>query len=143
MCELKMKKILISFLALSVLVLPMVSLAAVTEPLSGCTPSSKAVANVEDCVGLSTTAECTFTTDNCAICCLFSSVYTITDWVFALAIAVSSLMVIFGGFSIVTAAGDPSKVTSGRNMIMYAMIGFAVALFASAIPNVVKTLVGG
>jgi len=39
-------------------------------------------------------------------------------------------------------AGDTTKVSSGRNYIMYAAIGLIVGFLAKAIPAIVKLAVG-
>ncbi len=79
---------------------------------------------------------------DCGMCCLMNAIYTVTDWIFVLLIAIVAVMVIAGAFTLVTAAGAPEKVTSGRNYIIYAMIGMVVALLAKAIPAIVKGLMG-
>ena len=76
------------------------------------------------------------------MCCLLDAVYTATDWIFFIIIVVVGLLVIWGAFTIVTAGGAPEKATSGRNFILYALIGLAVALLAKAIPSIVKALIG-
>jgi len=76
------------------------------------------------------------------MCCLLDAIYTVTDWIFTVLIAVVGLMVLFGAFTLLTAAGAPEKVSSGRNYIIYAMVGMIVALFAKAIPSIVKAMLG-
>lgn len=139
-----MKKALVGILVLFFLAFPAISLAQLdTGPLTSCTVSGDAVDNLSFCSSFTGGSDCTFATDkNCAVCCLFGAIFTVTDWVFAAVLLISSLLVIFGGFNIATAGGDPSKVNTGRNYILFAMIGFAVALFASAIPNLVRALIG-
>jgi hypothetical protein len=86
---------------------------------------------------------CDFTTNNlCGICCVMNAIFTITNWIFFALIAIVALLVIFGGFTIATAGGDPGKVNTGRNYILFSMIGFGVALLSRAIPSVVKALLG-
>lgn len=45
----------------------------------------------------------------------------------------SVIMIIVGGFQYITSAGDPSKVNSAKNTILYAVIGIVVVLFAQAL----------
>jgi hypothetical protein len=134
-----MKKLLaILTLILSFSLVPL-ALLAQDAPVSGCTVSAEAAAKIDIC----SVGACTFEGDtDCAVCCLFTAVYTVKNWVFFAVMAVSTIMVILGAFSIVTAGGDPSKLSSGRNYILYAMIGFAVALFSTAIPTLVQGLLG-
>jgi len=51
-------------------------------------------------------------------------------------------MIVFGGFYYVTAAGDPERVGKGRQFIIYALIGFIIALLARLIPAVVRFFLG-
>ena len=138
-----MKKLLaISILTLSFLLVPLTLLAQLDEPVSGCTVSKETASSTDICSKWSD-EKCYFAgSDNCAVCCLFSAIYTVKNWIFSGVMVVSTIIVIFGAFTITTAGGDPSKLTSGRNYILYAMIGFAVAAFSTAIPTLVKSLMG-
>lgn len=51
--------------------------------------------------------------------------------------ALAILMVIISGFRLVFARGNPERITSARNNIMYSLIGLAIAALASTIVNVV------
>lgn len=53
------------------------------------------------------------------------------------------IMLIWGGITYTTSAGDSNKVTSAKNTIMYAVIGLVVAIFAYAIVNFVLTSASG
>ncbi len=57
---------------------------------------------------------------------------------FTIAIPLTTIMVLWGGFKIVTSAGDPEKAKEGRKTILYAAAGFAVILLAKAIPGFVQ-----
>lgn len=52
------------------------------------------------------------------------------------------IMLIWGGITYTTSAGDSNKVTSAKNTILYAVIGLVVAIFAYAIVNFVLTNLG-
>ena len=56
------------------------------------------------------------------------------------AAAVAMFFIVWGGLSMVVSAGDESKATTGRNSVVYAMIGLAVALSAQMILSVVVDL---
>ena len=134
-----MKRILSIFLTLSFLLVPLALFAQADELASGCDVTSDAGSNLSIC----DEGACEFEDDeNCAICCLFSGLYTIRDWIFSGVMVIATIMVIFGAFTITTAGGDPSKLSTGRNYILYAMVGFAIALLSAAIPNIVKALMG-
>jgi hypothetical protein len=51
--------------------------------------------------------------------------------------AVSVLMVIFGALKFAVSMGDPKRVESARNTILYAIVGVVVAASAYAIVNFV------
>lgn len=52
------------------------------------------------------------------------------------------LMIIFGGITYTTSAGDPGKVKKAKDTIMYGLIGLVVAVLAFAIVNFVLANVG-
>ena len=76
------------------------------------------------------------------MCCLINTIYTVTDWVFYVLLIVVVLIIVFGAFYFVTAAGDPEKATKGRQLIVYALIGFIIALLARLIPAVIRFFLG-
>ena len=76
------------------------------------------------------------------MCCLINTIYTVTDWVFYVLVVIVALMIVFGGFYFVTAAGDPERATKGRQFIIYALIGLVVALLARLIPALVRFFMG-
>jgi hypothetical protein len=75
--------------------------------------------------------------------CFLDAVETVIDWIFFFLVAVASFLVIYGGFSIATSSGDEHKFKQGRDYILFAMIGLAVALLSKAVPALVRALVGG
>lgn len=66
----------------------------------------------------------------------------IINFIFYLAIALVPLMVIIGAFYILTAGGEEKKVTTGKNIIFYAIIGFAIILLAKGLVAVIKDILG-
>jgi len=106
-------------------------------------PTSCMMSHDVKITGCPTTGACDFTTNNlCGLCCVMNAIYTVTDWIFIILIAIVAIMVIWGGLTIVTAGGAPEKVANGRNYIVYAMVGFALALLSKAIPALVRTVLG-
>lgn len=75
------------------------------------------------------------------VCCILDSVYTVTDWVFWGLMVIASFLVVMGGIKIATAGGAKEKIDQGRDMIMYAMVGLAVALLARAVPAMVQAII--
>ena len=59
-----------------------------------------------------------------------------------IALPLSTIMVLVGAFQLITSSGDPEKVSQGRKTILYAALGFALALVAGGIVNIIKSLIG-
>ncbi len=105
--------------------------------LEGCTITVNA-ALLEGC-----TADCNFDANaKCGICCILQTLYKVTDWIFVILISLAGLFVVIGAMTLLMSAGDPSKVSSGRSYVMYAVIGLIVGLLARAIPAIVRLAVG-
>jgi hypothetical protein len=81
------------------------------------------------------------TTDG--VCCLLDLMSTIGDWIFAVVLILAVIMLIFGGFQFLLAGGDPGKVASGRQYIIYGVVGVAVAFLAKGIVALVQTILSG
>ena len=82
------------------------------------------------------------TTYDCPMCCLLDTIYTVTDWIFAGIVSLVVIFVLIGAFNLLTAAGSPEKIKSGRDLIIFASVGMLVALLAKAIPAIVKAILG-
>ena len=75
-------------------------------------------------------------------CCITELIYNITDWLFYILISIVVLLVIIGGSYYVTCGGDPEKADKGREIIIYALIGLVIAVFAKVIPGLAKIILG-
>ena len=143
--------VLISFL--SVLAVPLVASAqeppnecctlkrAITLDSAECSAGSVAaptVAAAGDCTG----DHCTASAEKWGMFCLMNTMYSITDWIFVILVALAGIFIIIGAMTLLMAAGSPEKVTSGRNYILYAAIGLIVGFLAKAIPNLVRMISG-
>lgn len=78
----------------------------------------------------------------CGACCILSAILNLTDWIFVGLIAISALMIIYGAYLFVMAGQDPGKADKGKNLLMYAAIGIAIAFFSRALPSMVKMMIG-
>jgi|SRR3989344_1267119 len=54
-----------------------------------------------------------------------------------------AIMVIYGGFQILTAGGTPEKFTTGRKTILYAVIGYGIIIISKGVTLILKQLLGG
>jgi len=142
----RMKKIFCSLILISLLLVTLVPSAVLAQPVEGCTIRHAQVEEFDvNCLPgevCDIGGGCGNETSAWGMCCMLDSVYTVIDWIFFGLIAVVSLFTIMGAFDILTAAGDPEKLKKGRERIMWAMIGLAVALLSRAIPSLVRAVIG-
>ena len=79
---------------------------------------------------------CTSTTPGSSqVFCILDKILTV---LFNLSIPITTIMVLVGGFQILTAAGDPEKFKTGRKTILYAVVGFAVVFLANSIVPIIQ-----
>lgn len=64
-------------------------------------------------------------------------------WIMGLLFAVATLFLILGGVYRVTAGGDPAQVDKSNTQFKNALIGYALAVLAPVLLQVVKGVVGG
>ena len=134
-----MKKAFLSLILISLLAVIAVPAMVLAQPVDSCTLRHDLTDFNPDCeIGLVDEN----VTSAWGMCCMLDAIYTAVDWIFFGLIAVVALFTIWGAFDILTAAGTPEKVAGGRQRIMYAMIGLAVALLSRAVPSLVKALIG-
>ena len=64
----------------------------------------------------------------------------IISFIFNVAVALAPLMIIIGAFYIMSAGGNPKRIETGKNIILYTVIGFAVILFARGLINIIQNI---
>ncbi len=52
-------------------------------------------------------------------------------------------MVVWGGFQMMTAAGNPEKFAAGKKTLTSAAIGFVIVLLASGVAQLIKSIFNG
>jgi hypothetical protein len=62
------------------------------------------------------------------------------NFIYWVGLSLVTIAIIIAGFLFLTSAGDPGKVQTAKKVLLYAVIGLFVALFARAIVYVVKSL---
>ena len=67
----------------------------------------------------------------------------IVKWILEIAMVLAPLVIVYGGFTYMTAMGEAAKVNTAKQIILYACIGFLLALLASSLINILKGLAGG
>ena len=66
----------------------------------------------------------------------------ITNFLFIIALVLAPLMIIIGAIYLLTSGGDPKKLETGKNIIIYTLIGLAIILLAKGLIAVLKTIIG-
>lgn len=66
-----------------------------------------------------------------------SNLQSILSIVFIVIGALCVVMVVIGGFKYVVSSGNPENTKAAKNTIIYALVGLALAFFATAIVNFV------
>jgi len=66
----------------------------------------------------------------------------VSDFLLFIAVPLTAIMALVGGFQMITAGGDPEKFSKGRKTLMYAAIGFAVVLIAGGVASIIKNFLG-
>ncbi|MEK7451400.1 MAG: pilin, partial [Patescibacteria group bacterium] len=57
----------------------------------------------------------------------------VLNYLIYISVPILALMILIGGFQILTARGDPGQITSGRKTITYAVIGFLIILLSKGV----------
>jgi len=61
----------------------------------------------------------------------------------AIAAPICGIMVVWGGFQMITARGNPEKFSEGKKTLLYAAVGFVVIIFASSVVPLIQSIFGG
>jgi magnesium-transporting ATPase (P-type) len=64
----------------------------------------------------------------------------VIDWIFGFLIAIVTLMIIISGYMFVTGGGNPDTIGKARNMLMYALVGLAVAVLSKGLIAIVQMI---
>ena len=157
-----MKKILSALVLLSVLAVLVVPMVVSAQGVPECCKIKRTITiDTETCnadqiaapPGLTPSASeprCPFTETVCpsggsekwGLFCVINTINTVVDWIFIVLIALTVFFVLMGAITILTAAGAPEKISKGRDYILYAAIALVVAFIASAVPAIVKAVMG-
>lgn len=113
-----MKKILLASVLFSFLVFPVVGLAGLVAPAEGIPETITGAADIINII------------DNLA------------NWLFAILLAIAMVFIILAAFQFLTSGGDPARVTSARQSLMYALVGIAIAFLARGLVFLVRFVLG-
>ncbi|MGB4253601.1 MAG: hypothetical protein WBJ22_00560, partial [Minisyncoccales bacterium] len=56
-------------------------------------------------------------------------------------VAAIAILFIIAGILFLTAGGDPAKISKSKTMILYGLVGLALALLARIVPAIIKSIV--
>ena len=73
---------------------------------------------------------------------LVSAIDKIVNMLFTFLIIIAVVLFIWGGVVIVSSGGDAEKVTQGRNIILYAVVGLVVAFLSKAFAAFIERFLG-
>ncbi|MFA5791494.1 MAG: hypothetical protein WC884_00440 [Candidatus Paceibacterota bacterium] len=115
----KIKKLIISILVFSILIVPVLSFAAAGDPLVTCT-------------------------DNCNWNELMTLINTVIHFIlFYLAIPIAAIMFIYAGFLLITAGGEAAGArTKAKSIFTNALIGLILAAAAWLIIKLILSILG-
>jgi hypothetical protein len=71
---------------------------------------------------------------------LMALINTIGNWIFAALVAVAVIFMIVAGFFYITGGGNEENIRKGKNMLISALIGVAIALAARGLVAIVMSL---
>lgn len=73
----------------------------------------------------------------------FSGIFgAIADFLLLVATPILAIMLLYGGYQMMFAGGDPEKFKSGKTTILYATLGFAIILIAKGAEAIIKSVMG-
>ena len=67
----------------------------------------------------------------------------ITNWAFAILLAIAVIFLIIAGFQFIFAQGDPDKVKTARMMVLWSLVGVLVAILARGLVELVRQALKG
>ena len=66
----------------------------------------------------------------------------ITNWLFAILIAIAAMFLIIAGIQYISAQGDPEKIKAAHQKVLYSLIGVIVALLAKGLVTLMERIIG-
>ena len=66
----------------------------------------------------------------------------VVNLIFRAAIVIAPLMIVVGGFFIVTATGNAEQINKGKKIILWTIVGFVIVLLARGISDLIEIIIG-
>jgi hypothetical protein len=67
----------------------------------------------------------------------------IAGWMFTFLVVLAAVFVLIAAYNYLTSSGDPEMTKTARNMLIYAAVAIAAALFARGLPLIAESLFTG
>jgi hypothetical protein len=67
----------------------------------------------------------------------------VSTFLLVIAAPICGIMVVWGGFQMITARGNPEKFSEGKKTLLYAAVGFVIVIFASSVAPLIQSIFGG
>ncbi len=74
---------------------------------------------------------------------LYKTLVKLANWFFSFLMVIAVIGIVASGVMFVFAGGDPSKVATARNMVIYSLLGVLVASFGWVLVNWAQDIVKG
>lgn len=68
---------------------------------------------------------------------------SVSNFLFTIAIPLCGIIILVGGFQMMTASGDPEKFSKGKKTLLYAVIGFVIILLAGSVATLIQNTFSG
>ena len=66
----------------------------------------------------------------------------VLNYLIYISVPILAIMILVGGFQILTARDNPEKIGSGRKTIMYAVVGFTIILISKGVALIILKIMG-
>ncbi len=66
----------------------------------------------------------------------------IVNFIFYVGVAIAPIMIMIAAFFFLTAGGDPKRVDTARQIILWTVIGLAIILLAKGLISVLREIIG-
>ena len=73
---------------------------------------------------------------------LESIIDPIIGFIFKISVVVVPVLVIYGAFMIITAAGDADKIKQAKQIIFWTLVGFIIVLLSRGMSDLIEVLIG-
>lgn len=85
----------------------------------------------------------TLPTGTNSVTAIVTIIERLANWIFTILMAVAVIMLLLAAFNWLTSAGNEDKLSSARKMLIWALVGIAVALAARGLVAIIRALVTG